>query len=491
MRLFSGLMLLVLSGLLAWFLLETPDDSAPLGGATGSESTRANAANAARADRADLVTPEESEFADVQGHRRESASPAPGERGTRIQANGRVVAELGSGRFNACSVMICCGPRATVERTLSSLFSRAPALHVSDATMLDEAVRVADIDGELFCQELEVNGRGEFRSPELELQETHVLAVKLYLCSGWISDDPPRYWSVSELLRGELIEIELRPWPPAAAGSISGILRTENGGFPAHALPDIQQLAIQLESVGAPTLRRQAGINPSTDARGGRIYEFLVEDVPDCPFEVSVSSSGTYEWSPDSIVVSPPAAGLEFVRLEAPGELPITFRVVDAETGTVLRNFDARRIRHGIWEGRNSLLGLSPIAGEQFGTGESLEWCVWADGYATHFGNQDDLHDRGDRREAIVELRRGWNTLLVVAGQPHGAERGALEGAQVLFDDEFVGLTDAAGKLLVERDFKPAEIRVRYQDWEPSHRLVPWRDNPTLTPVNLVEPNRD
>lgn len=383
-----------------------------------------------------------------------------------------------------------CGPlRLVQDRMTPSWFSHEGFVNAPRGDR--DTYTVAELEYDIFVQEgiSDANGVVEFAT--LNVENHHTVALRANGLEGWRVPGYPRVITNEELQSPGGILVEVERWPPPPGGDISGILRPEHGRFPAFASPDLDQLVVEMCSVEKPYVTRQAELIRDVDTLGNSIVNFRFHNVPDMLFDVRVSSSGSYSWSPASVQVAPPQAALEFVRLSESDHLPIEFEVVDAQTGKAISDYEVRRIHHGMWEDSYSLLTLRPLEGEQLRIDEEFYWTVYADDYAVAYGDQDDVHRQTDRMFVRVELKRGSNAMFIVSGQPRGEDRKPLFGVDIIVDGTFAGTTDQNGVFYHASERTPASVDFRYQDWTLQYPTRPWHNGPTLVPALMVEPARN
>ena len=312
--------------------------------------------------------------------------------------------------------------------------------------------------------------------------------------------DPPLGWVVKEPLQsieshhvdaGTRFAFAAKQWPPPIAGDISGWLRAEKGSFSQGTIPRTNHLVLDLVSTEHPPIKRRGNIERTEDARGTVLFVFRFEDVPEGEYNLTLSSLGNYRWEPTSVLVSPPASSIEFLRYDLDQALPVVFRVFDAKSREPIEDFDARHIKQTNSEEHGVFLHTGPLESEQFPLDMPFDWSVEADGYATAYGDESAFTIEDGSRVADVYLARGWSTrFLVMGGMPHTRP---LSGADIVLDGEVVGRTGPDGGLNVSREEAPGSVEVRYFGWTLAKPIsivegVNSRSRSRVTPVLLKEP---
>ena len=310
------------------------------------------------------------------------------------------------------------------------------------------------------------------------------------ISEGFHVVNSPQYLGPANVLTGAELLFEAKVWPPPVAGNISGWLRTENGSFPANAIPRTNHILLDIVSTELPAIERRANIE-AVEQDDGVVFRFEFPDVPEGEYNLTLSSLGNYRWAPTSMLVVPPVEGLEFLRFDMDEALPLEFEVLDAESKDFVLGFEARHIKISDSDEQGVLLHTGPLEGEQFPLDQPFLWSVEADGYATAYGDESVFEMRDGKRVARIELVPGWSRRFLVMGGERGSRPRPLPGADVYLDGEFQGRTGPGGGLVVFLAEAPSEVEVRYLDWQPLSPISLEKRRSNVTPVVMAEPERD
>lgn len=276
----------------------------------------------------------------------------------------------------------------------------------------------------------------------------------------------PEGWLVreSELAidteRAALAEITFfaQRWPPPVAGPVRGWLRSERGSWEGNHLEYSQSISLDLVSSGQPRIMLRAQIE---ELEGQLVFEF--SDVPRGEYELTLSSLDHFRWTPTSVLVSPPAESIEFVRLDADRTVDLEFVVTDAESGARIEEFELFHIRQTVSEENGILMQVGPLNPKGFPLDSELSWSVEADGYAPAFGDERSFQVHDGKWVAEVRLRRGWAARFQVIGRDPSMR--PLAGALLFLDGDEIGGTDRFGAIHAAREEAPESIEFRYRDW--------------------------
>lgn len=390
-----------------------------------------------------------------------------------ISVTGRVVdRDTGQG-IPACWASLVCGQR----------------LEAWSAPFIVSELDESRPPGALLQIETDEEGRFQFKIAPDELESACSIFVTGAI--GYHVENSPQPLSAASLLNGEEVLFEAKVWPPPVAGNISGWLRTENGGFPANAMPRTNHILIDIVSTALPAIERRADIERVEESDGSVIFKFVFKDVPEGEYNLTLSSLGNYRWAPTSMRVVPPRAGIEFMRYDLDEAPELVFEVFDAETEQPIEGFEARHIKQTNSDEHGVLLHTGPLEGEQFPLDQPFRWSVEADGYAVAYGDESAFEMRDGKRVARVVLSPGWSTRFLIMGGSKGTRPRPLPGVDVYLDDEFVGRSGPEGGLVVSMQEEPSTVEVRYLDWEPMQPISLMKRRSNVIPVVLAEPERE
>ncbi len=283
---------------------------------------------------------------------------------------------------------------------------------------------------------------------------------------------------------GTLALFEAHPWPPPAAGDVTGRLLSETGAW-----PDLEELVagglvldlVSLAPADAtllvdepfPRVDLRPELTPETRADGEVVLHFVFPDVPAGRYELQVSTLGPFRWVPTSREVVPPAAGLELMRYDLDATDEFTFRVLDARTGRPLEAWTAWRIRQTVSAENGVLMHAAPLSWPaRIPRDAALDWSLHAPGYAPAFGDATAFRPDGEGGlVAQVELRPGFATRLLVLGRAPVMR--PIQGAKVLADGVELGETGPRGLLDVWLPEPPKALEARWKGHRALRRPVP------------------
>lgn len=248
------------------------------------------------------------------------------------------------------------------------------------------------------------------------------------------------------------------------AGDVRGMLQSESGAWSAETLPKKGAVLLDLVSVDDPFFALRAELAQGADARGAPTLEFAFRDVPRGEYELTLSALDGFRWHPSTLRVSPPAAGLAFLRYDAERALPLVFHVFDARSREPITDFEVRRLSLTPSSDHGVFLHTGPIELGTFPMQGAFQWSLSADGHAAAFGDETSFVEKDGARVAEVLLEPGWSTkLLVLARDPTARP---LANAEVWLDGERAGRTDASGMLVLRAKAKPKTLEVRADGFE-------------------------
>lgn len=243
------------------------------------------------------------------------------------------------------------------------------------------------------------------------------------------------------------------------AGDVRGVLESESGAWTAETLPRKGAVLLDLVSVDDPFFALRAELESGEDAHGAPTLAFVFRDVPRGEYELTLSALDGFRWHPPSLRVSPPIAGLSFLRYDRERALPLVFHVVDARTKEPIERFQVRRIALTPSKDNGVFLHTGPIELGTFPMQGAFQWSLWADDHAPAFGDETAFVEQDGARVAHVELEPGWSTrLLVLARDPTARP---LANVEVLLDGSSAGRTDANGMLVLHAKTRPKELELR------------------------------
>lgn len=256
-------------------------------------------------------------------------------------------------------------------------------------------------------------------------------------------------------------------WPPPPVGSISGSLVPDSGVFGGDAATFLQGITLDLVSREEPHVTRVAQLNPILDPDGRLVrMDFVAADLPALEFELTLSTLDRRRWYPETVLVLPPAEGVEFRCFNNDPTVGLEFEVVDAATGDPVEGWSAEQFRMSVSPENGVLLHAGPLSLDDFPIESPLEWIIVADGYAPAFGDERAFSvdpDTGHWR-ARVQLHKGLGLRLVVLA-PNPELRPAA-GALVELDGQSVGTTGASGQLSLGPMEPPTLTRISWNGLE-------------------------
>jgi hypothetical protein len=186
--------------------------------------------------------------------------------------------------------------------------------------------------------------------------------------------------------------------------------------------------------------------------------------------------------APSNRVLARPGQVIELVVQDLAPSVAIGFRVVDAQTGDVLDDFEAHWSLAPLQTSRGHVKS-GEIVLDDVPEGGALWWQISKPAYACVEGylQQSSLIADGNQRLIQVELRRGRLLVVVV----HNCDAGVIANVPVLADGLEIGRTNALGRFETTLDAVPASVEVRRPGWSrcPNHE-------PALVKFDTLDPCR-
>ncbi|MBL8859092.1 MAG: hypothetical protein JNL28_11335 [Planctomycetes bacterium] len=257
---------------------------------------------------------------------------------------------------------------------------------------------------------------------------------------------------------------------PAAhvrTGSIRGFLVREGGPWTSENVPDGNTVMLDLVSANAERVDYRGLIAGREGPDGALELTFTFDDLPEGPYELTLSSIGNRRWAPTALNVHCPTDGIVFTCYDKDAVIPLALEVFDAANGEPLLDFEARMIQITPSRDNGVFLHTGPLVAGPLPLDARVSWSIRAPGYATAFGNETAFERSADKRTLRVGLVRGWCTqVLVLARDPTAVQA---RGAEVIVDGERAGFTDSNGLLVVHRALEPRSMVVKLSGWKPAH----------------------
>ncbi len=253
---------------------------------------------------------------------------------------------------------------------------------------------------------------------------------------------------------------EIGPPPIRVAGAIRGRLVRESEPWTNSTLPPPRTVLLDLVSTAHPDEpSRRADFAQVENPDGTVDWTFEFPEVPEGEYELTLSALGTLRWSPTSLRVRAPQAGLVFTRFDHDRVEELALEVYDAVDGAPIRGYDLRHIQVSASDESGVFLHTGPLDLRAFPLDARFHWSLSAPGYATAFGDETAFVRESGRRVAVVRLGRGWATRVFVLVRDPTAR--AASGAEVLVDGVRAGLTGVDGMLVVAGEREPERVEVR------------------------------
>lgn len=251
------------------------------------------------------------------------------------------------------------------------------------------------------------------------------------------------------------------PGAPRVAGAIRGVLVREGGAWTSETLPAPNTVLLDLVSASHP---ERPALRPEflrTNAADGTFeWSFEFADVPEGEYVLTLSALGSLRWSPTTLRVRAPQAGLVFTRYDGDRVETLGFDVLDAESGERIAGFDARHIQVTVNAESGVFLHTGPLDLAALPLDARFQWSISSPGYATAFGDETAFVRDGERRVATVRLTRGWSTKYFVLVRDPVARPAA--GAEIVQDGARIGFTGADGMLVSSGAGAPARVEVHF-----------------------------
>jgi hypothetical protein len=287
--------------------------------------------------------------------------------------------------------------------------------------------------------------------------------------------------SAISIVNGATENLEIRLAAGLSLGTISGLLRSRTGQHRSKGG------VVTLKGLEDPSFFLFKTVSYQK-RKGEYTAEFSFENVPSGNYEVSLEPLDNMRWETRTIMVSPPADGIEFICEDDAPTFDLGFRAIDAQTGRPIE-----RSWNIVWQG-NPLddvrldddwkTGLYKDIPE----GVSLQWILRAEGYRLATGDEMDIRTEADHRVVEARLDRGWGQVFKITTR----EREPIEGVELIVDGSSIGMTDAQGMISMNLDGKPRFLEFRYKDWFVTWgRVDPDEDGFGWGPETLVYLDRD
>jgi RNA polymerase sigma factor (sigma-70 family) len=261
------------------------------------------------------------------------------------------------------------------------------------------------------------------------------------------------YARAIELAPGEEYEVLVELEPVANAHDLVVQLRSESGTF------DFRMVFAKATNAADPDDTRLALAAARGDARNPR---FVLEGLTPGTWEVELTGPIDLPFDPAGAFEVDAAAGEVTVTCldrSGPPLASTTLEVRDRETGELVPGGGVALYRDGahIYSTGFVLGECELFPGAQVARG--MDWLVSADGYRACWVEDDSYPFAGsvDGRR-VVELERGWGTLVVAGRWQDGFE--PIADQEVQADGVPVGRTDARGRLLLNLDAAPSTLHL-------------------------------
>jgi hypothetical protein len=191
---------------------------------------------------------------------------------------------------------------------------------------------------------------------------------------------------------------------------------------------------------------------------GGFESLFEWEEVYAGEYAIEVHCHDDVSWHLELGHLEPPVDDL-LLELPAPAE-PLRFDV-RAQEGGALEDWELWVRGEEVWELVEPDEGrLTSLVFE-----DGFRWAVWSPGRRARSAGLGNASWPGQgERTVYVSLQPGWSRLFQVRSRDDWSP---VAGAEIWLDGAPVGVTDAQGELLVERDAPPV-------DWEVRHPTLVW-----------------
>lgn len=276
-----------------------------------------------------------------------------------------------------------------------------------------------------------------------------------------------------EMVAGKFAQVTLTLQPRPTGGSVEGEIVSDSGTY-------APLVHVRLAPVGMSY--GELRVSPSwTDVGGAKHGIFRFDDVPAGQYKLILWKDDPFDWSPLTIDVAPPRAGIVFKAHDVPC-VALAFRMREAGTNVEVpqasvlvhlleRNDGGRGV-----DAKNGVVAFRMIPADA-----AFEWHLEVKGFQAVFGTQEDFgqaerRDDQNVRTAEVELRRGWAERFRVVRR---GDRAPLIGAEFLVDGRSVAMSDGGGFATIRLSAAPEIIAVQLDGWSVTEdsklMLVPGR----------------
>ena len=285
------------------------------------------------------------------------------------------------------------------------------------------------------------------------------------------------------LAEGETLGRALRlPSAREGKGSLVVEVRGEEG--------DPSLVIVSLRSTGESGQRRILHTESPSDPKGrveltGATQRFHFRGLLPGDYEVTLFPADGARYEPDRLDTSLPSENesggeaLVFQRRSGSPRLPLRFQVIDGRSEESLRRYQVGLSSPGWWYP----LGRFVAAGDVFGSlpkDSPIGWTVFAEGYRPARGLLSEAREEEGGLVIDVALEPGWGGELILrdgssvarlpnwdtrqqVGSVHQAP--PVPGVEVHVDGVLVGVSDASGKLVFERDVAPERLELFKPGW--------------------------
>ncbi len=203
---------------------------------------------------------------------------------------------------------------------------------------------------------------------------------------------------------------------------------------------------------------------------------FAIEDLPEGEYEATVLDGDGFAWTPEALRAGPPEEELVFLREDDVPLSDLALGPRDAATDAAIEEFQVQLQIGARWESASlSVLRDEPFA--RVPDGAPFRFTVWADGYRTAYGGDEDFSANAALRTASPRLERGFSARFQMKDfgpgfdpeDPQGSvavlARPGVAGAELWIDGELAARSDENGIVLLELAQEPAEIVCSAPGW--------------------------
>lgn len=258
-----------------------------------------------------------------------------------------------------------------------------------------------------------------------------------------------------ELTALEATELDTRLASEVELGSITGTVRSRSGKY----CPFLGT-RIALRRLDAPAQPDVRWLQYEEGAEG-YLAPFDFARVPVGEYELSVEIEENWAWNHQTLIVTAPAQGLEFICEDDAEVIDLEPRPTDSRNGRAIEDHWASLWMTTGGAERELDRATSPSRFEDIPTDQPYHWIIRAKGYRLATGDESAFRLEDGLWVCSVELEPGWGQVFRFTSAPDAP----LAGVELIADGELVGVSDEFGRVLLDAEYKPRSLRIKLDGW--------------------------